>query len=438
MTTELPPLGAIFWPVGNGDSTTLVIDEDIVMQVDLHDMAKADDDDTLEVPVVDELVQSLPTVDGKPYLTVFALTHADTDHCSGFADLLSRVTIGELWATPRLWREYTDNPDGEGLCDDAKAFQEEAVRRVEATRAAVDAGTGPASGDRIVVIGYDGDTQHAYNDLPAEYLSGPGHSISTLDGHDCSGRFEAFIHAPFAGDAAAARNDTSLAMQVTLTDDSGQVGKLLLLGDLAHDTIVKIFSYSEEKERPQYLEWNVLLAPHHCSKKVMYLDSIDGTEQLEDDVMNFFEKHQLENAVVITSSNEIPTEDVAGHNPPHLMAYNRYAEIADEVITTMTWLYLGEPSPVVFGVNADGAAIVRDEQVEKAANEVLRYGLSTAPSRRLGRIAAAASVAARTAASSGPKPQSPDGRSGPERVQQALAADRGGESAPQNPVGFGR
>ena len=38
----------------------------------------------------------------------FALTHAYKDHCLGFADLLSKVRIDELWATPRLWREYND------------------------------------------------------------------------------------------------------------------------------------------------------------------------------------------------------------------------------------------------------------------------------------------------------------------------------------------
>ena len=86
-------------------------------------------------PVVDELAACLPKRGGRPYLSVFALTHADQDHCRGFADLLEAVTIGELWATPRLWREYQDADAV--ICDDARAFQEEAERRVRATRAAV-------------------------------------------------------------------------------------------------------------------------------------------------------------------------------------------------------------------------------------------------------------------------------------------------------------
>ncbi|AND15258.1 hypothetical protein [Rathayibacter tritici] len=41
-------------------------------------------------------------------------------------------------------------------------------------------------------------------------------------------------------------------MQVTLTDETGVDGKVLLFGDLAHDTIRKIFDYSEYDDREQY------------------------------------------------------------------------------------------------------------------------------------------------------------------------------------------
>jgi hypothetical protein len=123
---------------------------------------------------------------------VFALTHADLDHCQGFEDLLSKVTIGELWATPRLWREFEDGT--ETICDDARAFQDEAERRVAAIKKEVAGGHEPASGDRVLIIGYDTDhDQHAYSELPDRFLTGPGHSVTALDGVDCAGRFEAFL-----------------------------------------------------------------------------------------------------------------------------------------------------------------------------------------------------------------------------------------------------
>src|SRR5262249_23628412 len=86
--TTLPDRGIVFWPVGSGDSTTIVIDDEIVMQVALRDMKAANDDDAVVAPVIDRLAETLPILDDRPYLAAFALTHADLDHCCGFGDLL--------------------------------------------------------------------------------------------------------------------------------------------------------------------------------------------------------------------------------------------------------------------------------------------------------------------------------------------------------------
>jgi hypothetical protein len=154
--TSLPRKGVVFWPVGTGDSTTVVVDDEHVLQVDLHDMAAADEGDAVYAPMVDRLADVLPERDGAPYLSVFALTHADQDHCRGFGDLLdSEIVIGELWATPRLWREFTE--DAPPMCADAKRFHEEANRPVNAALKHISAGRPVPSGDRIRVIGYDED-----------------------------------------------------------------------------------------------------------------------------------------------------------------------------------------------------------------------------------------------------------------------------------------
>lgn len=431
--SDLPARGAVFWPVGTGDSSTIVLDDEIVMQVDLHDLAMAQDDDTPQVPVVDRLVDALPIVDGTPYLAVFALTHADKDHCLGFENLLSRVRIGELWATPRMWRELAD-PGAPDPCPDAKAFQDESERRVAATKKAVAAGNAPDSGDRILVIGYDdGHDDHAYSELPDKYLSGPGKSVSTLDEHDCSDRFEVFFHAPFAADCAAERNETSLAMQITLTDESGVDGKMLLFGDLAHDTIMKIFNYSVDHDRQEKLEWDLLLAPHHCSKKVMYIP-VDGKDVLQPDVLDALSANaRHDDVVIVSSSDKFRPKDEPGMNPPHRKARDRYQDIA-EFICTMSWGDEDAPSPVVFGVDASGPRIIRESVSALAASAGFAKS-ATLPSRR--RLAAVTSAAV-TFAQTLPAAAAESQPTGPERVQDAIAADRGGASAPAAPVGFGR
>src|SRR6266566_5982020 len=267
-------------------------------------MEQANEEDSKYAPVVDVLKESLPQRNGRPYLAVFVLTHTDEDHCQGFGTLLdSDILIGELWATPRLWREYAE--DNTEPCEDARRFHEEADRRVQASLEHIRAGREIPSGDRVRVIGYDTDfdnSNHPYRDLPDEQKSFPGQLVTTVDGDDVSDRFEAFIHAPFKDDCADARNDTSLAMQVTLKNGD-TVGRVLLLGDLAYPTLQRIFSYTKD---PNRLAWDVLLAPHHCSRKVMYAANEHGREELKQDIMDAFESSRGERAYIIASSEPIP------------------------------------------------------------------------------------------------------------------------------------
>ncbi|WP_299577573.1 hypothetical protein [uncultured Williamsia sp.] len=433
MTETLPDVGVVFWPVGTGDSSTVVVSEEILVQVDLNDREKADDEANPEVPVVDLLVDALPIgSDGRPFLAAFVLTHADKDHCSGFADLLEKATIGELWATPRMWRELADDPDA-ALCEDAQAFHKEVRRRVDAVKKAVAAGDEIDLGDRVIVVGYDtAEAEHSYHDLPEEYLVKPGNSVTKINGVDYIGRFNAFIHAPFKDDCAAARNETSLSMQVTLTDDNGLDVKVLLFGDLAYDTIIKIFNYSEGHSRQEFLEWNLLLAPHHCSKKVMYVVE-DGEDTLKSDILDKFEEYSRDDAVVVASSQPIPTTDKAGANPPHRKAANRYQD-RFEFICTMEWPSIADPSPVVLAIGDAGAHIVDDEVVELAAHALTA---SVAAHQRLTRVAAAATTAGRAVATqlSAGAAQT---QTGPERVRSAVEAGRGQAAAPTTTVGFGR
>jgi len=140
------------------------------------------------------------------------LTHADKDHCTGFADLAEQVHIGELWVTPRLWRELGEGDSA--VCEDARALHAEAERRVKATIAAARRGERPASGDKILIVGYDADhDEHSYAELPEECHTGPGHLITKLDGEELSAVFGAFIHGPFADDCDGDRNGTSCAQR---------------------------------------------------------------------------------------------------------------------------------------------------------------------------------------------------------------------------------
>ena len=77
------------------------------------------------------------------------------------------------------------------------------------------------------------------------------------------------------------------------------------------------------------LEWNVLLAPHHCSKTVMYVADDDGNDVLDSELMSKIEDAGGECRYIVSSSEPIPSRNQSGDNPPHAKAKNRYEEVVE-------------------------------------------------------------------------------------------------------------
>ncbi len=359
---KLPSKGFVFWPVGNGDSTTIVIREnDVVMQVDMRHCEEAENDDSPMAPVIDELVRLLPKKNGKPYLSLFALTHPDEDHCLGFKELLKKVHIGELWHTPRVFREYKKD-----LCEDAQAFRDEARRRRDVT---IEKQGEVESGDRVRVIGHDDMfAGEDYAGFPEYWRTTPGKSVTEVDGEEMGDIFEAFIHAPFVDDMEKTRNNTSLSFQLNLIEGD-QVGKGLFFGDREYPLIKKIFDKTKQRERTQYLEWDVMLSSHHCSKCAMYWADAEEEEQtLKQDMMDDFEAAKRKGGYIIASSRS-DFGDEEGKLPPHLRARNRYEEIIDagHFVCAHEHPSKKEPQPVVFVVDGSG---IRYEKPEGKAQAV--------------------------------------------------------------------
>lgn len=357
MSTEfkLPSKKAgLFWDVGTGDSTTLIIKPgEVVAQIDIRHLEKADDPNEPEWPIVDLLVKSLPKkANGRPYLALFVLTHPDRDHVQGFAELNRRVDIGELWHTPKIFR---DQADDEQLCDDAKAFRTEAHRRRKAILA------NPAnvrSGDRLRIIGHDDVLEDdKYKDIPEAFKSRPGHRVSMVDGVDRGQDFVAFIHAPFSDDQAKDKNNTSLALNVALFDGD-RYGQFFFFGDREYPTIKRIFQETEaHPDNVGFLYWDVMLASHHCSKCVMYWqDEGDEDEVLKQDIMDYFEKYSRGEAGYVVASAHSDFTDEPGACPPHKKARDAYEEIvkAGHFICTHEYPSKKSPVPLVFTVASDG------------------------------------------------------------------------------------
>ncbi len=378
MAIQPPDQGFIFWPVGTGDSTTIRVADTVYLQLDLRHMAKAEDRSDPAWPVIDELVDILPTLGGKPYLSVFALTHPDLDHCQGFKELSDRAIISELWMSPRTFREFHED---DGLCEDAQAFREEAMRRVRDT---IRASGDPGRGKRIRIIGYDDLLQeHEFTGFPRQFLTIPGETITTLDGQRLSHQFKAFVHAPFQEDSFGDRNDCSLAFQVSLCNGR-HVGRALLMGDLSYPVIRRIFSRSTRET----LAWNVLLAPHHCSKSAMYWkDEGDSDETLKDHIVRAVANAALNPGYVVSSSEPVPARNNPGDNPPHAKAKRQYERIVpNEFLCTHEHPDRKNPQPIIFKVGQNGLAYVGDTRSSRSMSDTLRAAgaVASAPAVAVG------------------------------------------------------
>lgn len=377
MTYHVPERGFMFWPVGNGDSTTILVTKGVVVQVDLNHLTKSDNSLEPEHPIVDRLIELLPVVNGKPYLAVLVITHPDEDHCKGFKALLdSDALIGEIWFTPRLFRE-----DELKLCDEACALRDEVQRRVDI---AIKSPDDVASGDRVRLVGHDPDfvSDDHYKRFPYRMRIHPGSRITRLDGVDYADIFAAFIHAPFKEDCDGDRNNTSVAMQVCLTEGD-KTCKALLFGDLCLPTIQWIFEKTHEKKNEQYLEWDILLAPHHCSKYVMFWKDSDGNLHLSKEIMEEFEKASRSGCYVVASSKPIPPGNGTGDNPPHVRAKNQYLTIVKSGHFIVTHEHPDEeqPQPVVFELSKTGTTYLQPEVKVHAATVAESVSIASVAAR---------------------------------------------------------
>jgi hypothetical protein len=114
------------------------------------------------------------------------------------------------------------------------------------------------------------------------------------------------------------------------------------------------------------LEWNIFLAPHHCSDSVMFVEPEGGGDRVLDaDIMKQFEAAGSSPTYVISSSVEFPTKNESGDNPPHVRARVEYEKISERFECTGEWPNADEPKPIVFHF-VDGEFRMRDGETTSA------------------------------------------------------------------------
>ena len=356
-----------FYPVGNGDCDLITIGgANKKMMFDCNFRQKAEDDNDEMYDVLGDLLDNELTTKkcGLPFLDAFLLTHPDQDHCRSFADKFylgdpdavsqsakddKKILIGELWYSPRVFKELTGD-----LNADAKAFKKEAKRRMDLYKS--DSKKADKDGNRIRIIGWTDNP-----DLKGleDRIVTPGNTISIINGSSCR-YFEMFIHAPFKDDIEGEdRNMTSIAAQLRFKSDknSTDIARVFFGGDTEWRVIEKIMKETTDDD---YLKWDLMEAPHHCSYKFFADDRENDANQAS---LDFLEKSE-DGAFVVSSSKVVKKNS---DNPPCQKAKNRYT---DRVGESNFFCTSGEKEddtgePIVFDIEDGEVALHEDEKKEK-------------------------------------------------------------------------
>ncbi len=363
---QLPESGVVSWPVGNGDATTVVIDTETILQVDINHRAVADDEDDDRVPVVDRLVAALPGGDdGTPRLSVLAITHHDEDHCSGFERLIDEVLVEELWVTLRSFVEV----DEDGLTEVGQAVYDEACRRRDAETDAAGIGSRAGAGDRLRIIG-NADLLDAedWKDFPPELLTSAGQLVPTINDVDRSDDVTVFVHTPFRSDTEdGSRNSSSMGIQVDLRSDGETGQRLLLLGDLEYEQIEAFVAKTEAAGNEDYLWWDLLLAPHHCSRNAIRRK--DGEDWVDAQAADDLSRYAADDAVVVVSARSFDDISDDDTDPPHTDARDVYENMvgADAMSYTADYADGSDSDPLVVTWDDDGTVEVGESNAQRAA-----------------------------------------------------------------------
>lgn len=359
----------VFYPVGNGDTTQLIMAGGRRVLFDFRHCSKGEDTDSPEIDLKARLAAELKAAD-RDYFDVVAFTHADNDHIQGSTDFFElqyakcyqgegRIKIRELWVPAAMLLEEAERDQ---QSEEFVILRQEARHRLMEGKAIRVFSRPKALMDWLIPkLKERGEAESARDHLFVDAGTlVPGFNLAP-DG------VEFFCHSPFikhCDDGDIIRNTAALVFNVRF-DADGQTYDYLEIGDAEWcdlEDIVEITRFHGNEDR---LKWDLFNIPHHCSYKALSEDKGDEETEPTDLVKDLLRMGKAD-AYIVSCSRPIPDvrEAYQQIQPPHIQARKAYQCYLEEVggrkfLVTMEEPNAFKPEPITFNIESGGVTWTR-------------------------------------------------------------------------------
>lgn len=350
----------IFYPVGNGDTSQIILENGKRILFDFRHLKKAEDGDIPEIDLKKRLNEELKESNKKSF-DVVAFTHGDKDHIENsteFFELLyakkyqgdGRIKIDELWVPAAMILDTATNAE---QSDEFVIWRQEARYRLKEGKGIRVFSKPDKLKEWLEKNNLTVDSRRHMITDAGQIV--PGFTL-TKDG------VEFFCHSPFikhVDESEDLRNEAALIFNVRFNAGSNTFD-YLAIGDSKWEVLEEIIEITKNHGNKDRLSWDIYNIPHHCS----YLSLSDSKGETETTPKPLIKEMLLmgkEGAYLVSSSN--PIEDTkAGREqtqPPHIQAkkcYERYLKKVDgtKLLVTMEEPAEKKPEPIIFEIDSNG------------------------------------------------------------------------------------
>lgn len=365
----------IFYPVQNGDTSQIILNNGKRILFDFRHLKKGEDEDEPVIDLKKRLTDELTEVN-RDYFDVVGFTHGDLDHIAYSTEFFElrhaskyqgngRIKISELWVPAAMLLESStlDQRSAEFVI-----WRREAQHRLREGKGIRVFSKPELLKNWLEVNGLTLESRrHLITDagqvVPGFFLENDG--------------VEFFCHSPFVkhvDEGDDLRNDASLIFQVRF-EVAGVQTNYFAVGDSTSEVLEDIVRTTKSHGNEDRLKWNLFNNAHHCSHHALNPEKGER-ETIPVALVEELLLHGQPGAYMVSSSKPIlnTAEAYQQKQPPHVQAKNCYERYLREIggrrfIVTMEEPNPQKPQPLEFQITSAGVNL--NTSTRSAANIIV-------------------------------------------------------------------